>query len=133
AARVSAPRGEPIERGMFGAAWLFSTIVYYAFHNFWDTAQCEIWVALFAMLGLVAAMRGASPRRSYVLVGVCCALCFFTKPPSVPFIAIVIGAAVMRARRDGGRRGLIVALAWLAGGGIAVSAAIVGYFIATGS
>jgi hypothetical protein len=123
AARLATPRGEPIPEGTFGAAWLGAAIFQYGYLTYWDTAQCEIWYALFAVGGMTALLRGE--RHRYLVGGALAALSLFTKPPALPFVCLCVLALTLRVRSDRGTlRDLARATASFALGGIGVAAAI---------
>lgn len=131
-ARLATPRGEPLRDGVFGAAWLAVAIAYYGYLGFWDTAQCELWAALFATAGLAAALRARDCVRGALAAGVLSALALFTKPPVIFFVLLCGGAVGVRARDDTGTgvRNMLTSLGAWTLGGVVTGAAILGYFAA---
>jgi hypothetical protein len=131
ASRLAQVEGEAPPPGLFGACWLGAALSYYGYFNFWDTAQCEMWSALFATMGIANALRGRDARRGAALGGALSAAALFTKPPVVFFVITCLGAVVWRARAaEDPRRNVIRNVLGWAAGGAAVSAFVLGYFAA---
>lgn len=130
-ARLAHRHGAPLPRGALGAAWLAVALFYYGYHSFWNTAQCEIWVAVFAAAALVAALHGRGGLRGAAVAGVLCALALFSKPVAVFFVLVCAGVVVRRAWASGSRRTALALplLAWATGGGV-TGGAILAYFAA---
>lgn len=135
AARVIARRGKAVRPGTWGAAWLFSSLVYLGSFRFWDTAQCEIWCALFAVGSLAAVLRIGNLTKAAAAGGVLAAIALWFKPPSIFLVAIGAVLLAHRALSSEGslaRNGILAALGY-AGGILGVSGLIIGYFAAHGA
>jgi hypothetical protein len=129
AARLATPRGQPIAPGTFGAAWLGAAIFQYGYLTYWDTGQCEIWYALFAVSGMTAILR--RERQPYLVGGALAGLALFTKPPAMSFVLLCLVAMVVRVHADRGKvRELARAARAFALAGCAVAAAILGLMTA---
>lgn len=64
-------------RGMTGFVCFATSVLYYGYFSFWDTAQCELSATAFAIGSVVTARRSASAA------GVLAGLTFLMKPPAV--------------------------------------------------
>lgn len=130
-ARLAHAPGEPRTPGSLGAAWLGVATFHYGYSGFWDTAQCELWVAVLAAAALVTALHDRRATRGAGVAGALCALALFTKPVAV-FFVVLCAVAVGRRAWVPERRGLAAVgslLVWAAGG-VATAGAILGYFAA---
>jgi Dolichyl-phosphate-mannose-protein mannosyltransferase len=78
-------------RGALGLTCLATSLAYFGFFSFWDTAQCELWCTTFSIIAIVAA-KGGRPLRSGLLVGAA----FIMKPQALLFAAV---AALVLIRR----------------------------------
>lgn len=91
---------DPRERvpGLTGLAVLATSIFYFGYFSFWDTAQCEIWAALFAFGSLAAAMRIERGSLAAGVAGLCGGLAILMKPP----VALLLGTALwwLHRRRE---------------------------------
>ncbi|HVW25194.1 MAG TPA: hypothetical protein VHC69_07460 [Polyangiaceae bacterium] len=134
AARLVSEPGEPGGAERFAVAWFGVALSYYGCFNFWDTAQCEIWSVLFAMLALVAVLRARRAPVGAFAGGVLCAIALFTKPPVIFFVLLCAGAVAWRARRDGAAARIAVRRLGEWALGIAVTAAaVLAYFAIRGA
>jgi 4-amino-4-deoxy-L-arabinose transferase-like glycosyltransferase len=126
ASRLARPSGKPYVPGTFGAAWLGASIVQYGYLSFWDSAQTEIWYALFAVGGLAAVLRARRETAGFLAGGALSALALFTKPSAICFVLLSVGSLVVRVRRRGGKPSEVArALGAFTAAGAAVSAAII--------
>lgn len=95
--------------GIHGVCVLAASVFYYGFFNFWDTAQCELWVALF-VVAAVAAITRLPTRAATIASGLACGVALVFKPPAL-FLAIVC-AGILRSRvRSRGALATFVGLA----------------------
>lgn len=136
AARVATPRGEPVARGVRGAGWMLVSVIYFGCFNFWDTAQCELWMSLFVLAALAVVLHMRRARAAFFLAGFLCGLATFTKPTAAVFVLIVATALLWRVRQDSAQRKLraySVAMGLFAAGAVLVASVILGYFAATGA
>jgi hypothetical protein len=131
-ARLVTPRGAPLTPGAMGAAWVAIAVFYFGYSNYWDTAQCEIWIGVFALSALVVASQAENPLRGAFGAGALSALALFTKPTAIFFVVIAFALVVARGADAGPgrfRRALRSGLVWF-GGGVFVALPIFGYFAA---
>jgi hypothetical protein len=126
AAGVATPIGEKRSPGSWGAAWLMAALGYQGCLSFWDTAQCEVWCAAFALASLCAAMRMRNLGSAAFWAGALGSVCVWFKPPAIFFVPLALGAVVRRARQPR-------LVATFALGFAAVGALILGYFAAHGA
>jgi hypothetical protein len=96
-ATLATPQGESPRAGTLGVATLASSLFYFGFFGYWDTAQCEIWYAGLALLALRIGSRGTATRRRTRLGGACAGLALLMKPPAATLLAVVAGALAWRA------------------------------------
>ena len=87
----SLDRARPVR----AATVLGSSILYFGFLNFWDTAQCELWCALFVIAALFVVERGPGTSRTASVAGLLFGLALVMKPPIAVF-APVLGWRVRR-------------------------------------
>lgn len=131
AARLATPIGESIPRGTIGAGWLVSSVFYWGYFDYWDTAQCEVWCALFSLASIACIVRGKGWVRAYGLGGFFSAIALFTKPPTMPYVALAVLLLAVRAYREGGRREIVRAIVAYAAGGLVFAGPLLAYFAAT--
>ncbi|HEY2365427.1 MAG TPA: hypothetical protein VGH87_03535 [Polyangiaceae bacterium] len=125
-ARLATPRGERIAPGVIGAAWLGACILDVGYLSYWDSAQCEIWLTIFATGALAVVWHAKHFVRACAVAGAMAAIAIVIKPPSLPFVSIVLVALWLRSRQEPSWR----AYAWFAASGLAVAALVVSYFAA---
>lgn len=111
--------------GLRGLGVLAASVGYYAYFNYWDTGQCEIWCVLLSALAVECALGGRA-----VVAGVLFGVAALFKPPSLifmPFGALVLAWPIFPLRRALARG------AWMALG-IALPLALTAlYFIVKGA
>jgi hypothetical protein len=101
AARLVTPRGERPAPVLVALAWLFGSVLFFGYLNWWDTAQSELWYGTLG-LGSVAAIRTAQKERTgQALSGAFAASAMIMKPPAVWFVLL---ALVLLAHRAWGER-----------------------------
>ncbi len=93
AARALLPPTPP--RGSFGVSCFAASLLYFGFFNFWDTAQCEIWSATFALLGL-ASVRNSPSLRACAFGGLFSGLALLMKTPTALFVLVTLFVAMRR-------------------------------------
>jgi hypothetical protein len=131
-ARIATPRGQPIKPGLFGAAWLTTSIFYYGYFMFWDTGQCEIWYATLTLASLTIVLRSVALTRGKLLAaGALGGAAIFVKPTAIWFVLVCAGALVARIRSTRATvRDALTSIATYAAGGACVAAVLLGYFVA---
>lgn len=85
--------------GMRGLGVLATSILYFGYFSFWDTAQCEIWAALFVFASLAAPMRIERGWLAAGLAGLFSGIALVMKPPIAFLIAVVVWWLRRRCRR----------------------------------
>lgn len=111
---------------------LVANIVYFGYFDFWNTGQCEIWCALACLLGVWLVLRSnLSVNRGAALAGICAGFAFLMKPPAALMVLVIAAALVVKHRAD--RKKTMIAIASLAGAGIAVGIVTVLYFVKAGA
>lgn len=128
AAYAATPMDKRVPPGLRGLGVLGACLLYFGFFNFWDSAQCEIWVAVFVTCALAAIARVRPPLVAATLSGLLCGLAVVMKPPAILFVPIC-GVVLLRREPRGARVRLAIAFAataavpWLV---------VLGYFAAAG-
>ncbi|MCB9665351.1 MAG: hypothetical protein H6732_14665 [Alphaproteobacteria bacterium] len=104
-AGVAAPGG-------FGGLGAFAAVgCYLGLLSFWDTAQCEVWVAGFTILAV--AVGRARPQAGWA--GLCFGLALLAKPPGLLLLPGVVVAVISGVLAAGGRGGAIARAALVFG------------------
>ena len=131
-ADLARPPRAPSPAGLRGAGVVFSSVLYYGFYGYWDTAQCELVCVLASVASLWAVTRRRPERRAWLLGGLCAGVAVVMKPPGALLVLVAVGAAVARRMRGPGPRGrgVLATLAWMGLGGAIVPALLVAYFAA---
>lgn len=130
AASLSASPGERVRPGIRGATILTTSVLYWGYLDFWNTAQSELWYSLFAVASVACVVRIANDRRAAVLAGVFAGSALIMKPPAM---WIVLVAMVWLVRRSNGLRNAIRPLVFFAIGGAIVPTIVLGYFGVVGA
>ncbi|MEO7109831.1 MAG: hypothetical protein ABI183_05295 [Polyangiaceae bacterium] len=129
AASFSAPPNRSPARGIRGASVLTTSILYYGFSNFWNTAQVEIWYSAFALASIWAARNVARPSRAEFFSGLLGGMAIVMKPPAAWFVACALTICIARSLREKDRRVTLSGFRFVAG--VAVPIAItLAYFAA---
>lgn len=140
AAQAVRPRGEPYRAGVGGVAALASALFYFGCFDFRETAEGEIWAALFAVLAAAALTRVARPAVAGAVAGAALAMALLMKPSALWFVpALAVHAMAMKVipasprglLESRGRALLLVGAAGL--GTAAVLGAVIAYFGAHGA
>lgn len=123
------PSEERVPRGRIGVALLVASVVYYFQFDFWNTAQCESFCSMCGVVAACFALRGKSPLRTGVVIGLFSALGVSYKP-TVGLIGLgnVLVFAAALATRGGRLRDYVRAAFGLAVGAAMPFVAIFGYF-----
>jgi hypothetical protein len=130
---VAPPRRRP-EPGVRGVAVLAACFFYFAFFDFWNTAQCEIWTVTLIVGALVAVERSRSVRGAAIGSGLLVGAALLMKPPSAILALLVVILLARRAWLCQPRPSRVdAALGLHAAGAIALPAATVAYFWAHGA
>jgi len=129
------PRGQRVPDGVRGVTTLFTSMFYFGFLDYWNTAQSELWYSTLGVGAVWAAYRCKSEDRAAVASGIFAGSAVLMKPPAIWFAAIgvLILAARFRARGDRNARTFARALGMLALGGALLPALVLGYFGAKGA
>lgn len=130
AATLSASPGERVRPGVRGATVLATSVLYWGYLNFWNTAQSELWYALFAVGSVAAARHVKRDLHAAAFAGLLAGAALVTKPPA---LWIVLVAVFLVARRATSVRGAVRPLAAFAAGGAVVPALVLAYFGAKGA
>ncbi len=125
AASLSASPGEKVKPGVRGATILATSVLYWGYLDFWNTAQSELWYSLFAVASVASVVHIAKESRAALVAGVLAGCALLMKPPAM---WIVLVAMVWLVRRAKGLRSAIRPLAIFAAGGAIVPAMVLGYF-----
>ncbi len=88
AGSLSASLGESVRSGVRGATVLATSVLYYGYLNFWDTAQSELWYGMFGIASVAAAARIRSIPRSALVAGVCGGCAMLVKPPAIWMVMV---------------------------------------------
>lgn len=123
-------RDRSAPRGLYGVAILATSILYYGCFDFWDTAQCELGCALFAMASLASARAIVPPMRSAWVCGLFAGLALLFKPPGLFMIAIPLWLVW---RRPVDRRTRMLVAAAFVGAAAAPLLLVFGYLTARGA
>jgi hypothetical protein len=100
AAWVVTPHGQSPPPGRIGFTALATTVVYFGYFYFWDTAQCEVYFVVFALASHAAAARVRRLPWAAAAAGAFAGASFAMKPTSALFLPIVAAALGSRARRE---------------------------------
>jgi 4-amino-4-deoxy-L-arabinose transferase-like glycosyltransferase len=122
-ARLSVDRGERVVAGGYGASLLVASVFYYGYLPFQDSANCEIWCALFVVAAVVVARDVRRDALAAIGAGALLGLAFVAKPPSMAFAPLVVHAWIARRRA-------VAPSAFAALGFAAVVGAVLAYFAA---
>jgi 4-amino-4-deoxy-L-arabinose transferase-like glycosyltransferase len=98
-ARLSVEPGERAERGAYGASMLVASVFYYGYLPFQDSANCEIWCALFVVAAVVVVRELRGDSLAALVAGALLGVAFLAKPPSMAFAPLVAHAWIARRRR----------------------------------
>ncbi|HEY8087163.1 MAG TPA: glycosyltransferase family 39 protein [Polyangiaceae bacterium] len=123
--------------GFCGLGVLSSSVLYYGFFDYWNTAQCELLGTTLAALALVAAVRAKRIDRAAAVAGLVVGILIALKPPFGLLAAVPLGVVTSRAAC--GRRGSDAA--WAMGraalgfvaGTVVVPGLLVAYFASKGA
>lgn len=138
AASLSAARGEPPRPGVRGAAILTTSVLFYGYLDFWNTAQSELWYAMLAIASVAAAVRVEKTERAATLAGVLGGAALLMKPPAIWIVLVAVGCIVHRtagstgALRERAKPALRPLVAFAIGGAV-VPGLVLGYFGAKGA
>lgn len=105
AASFTAAPGERPLRGVRGGCIAMTSLLYFGYFNFWDTAQCELGYSMLGLASIWAARSAAVRSRAEVTAGLLASLAVIMKPPAVwlGFAAFVVCLSRVRWREEGGR------------------------------
>jgi hypothetical protein len=137
-ARLATPRGDDVPAGLGGVSVLAASLLYFGFHDFWNTGQCEIWCTTAAMASACAAAHLGGQRRAPIVAGLLAGAARVFKPPGAGLVALALGVALARAWRDSPdsprrmRDTARAALLFVAGAAAPI-ALLVAYFAARGA
>ncbi|MGH7280407.1 MAG: ArnT family glycosyltransferase, partial [Polyangiaceae bacterium] len=103
AAYLVAPRWRAPVSGAIGASIAATSILYFGWLSFEDTANCEVWCVLFVLASGIAAQRIRGLARSAFCAGIFMGVALLAKPPCL--FLIVLPLRYLQARRN--LRGLV--------------------------
>ncbi len=130
-ASLVTPASRPVPRGLRGLAVFVTSVLYYGFLDFRETAEGEIWLATMSLAACALLRRWKRTRTAIATAGALSAAAFLMKPSALPLILVVIAMTVVRLRGDNaGRRQYAEALGLFAAGGLALVVPIFGYLAA---
>ncbi len=98
AGSLSASRGEFVRPGVRGAAVLATSVLYFGYLDFWNTAQSELWYATFGIASVAAATRIRSDARAALVAGVFGGCAVLMKPPAMCLVLVAFVCLVLRAK-----------------------------------
>ena len=102
AALLTTSPGTRPRDGVRGAAMFAASVFYFGYFPFQDTANCEVWCALFIAASAVVAARSVSARVWVPFVaGAFFSLAVLAKPPALCLAPLVAWALVGHTRRTG--------------------------------
>lgn len=125
AGALSASPGERVRPGIRGATILATSVLYWGYLNFWNTAQSELWYSLFGIASVAAVVRIADDRRAAIVAGVFAGSALIMKPPAM---WIVLVAVIWLMRRAKSIRASIRPLVFFGAGAAIVPVIVLGYF-----
>lgn len=129
AAHLTTPRRQSVRPGLRGVGVLCACILYYGFHDFWNTAQAESWFSMLAVASVTAAWRTKSAVRGAVLSGLAMGGALIMKAPAACFVPVSL--AVVATRIEGGDRRVVRGLellgSWILGTAL-VPGVVLAYF-----
>jgi 4-amino-4-deoxy-L-arabinose transferase-like glycosyltransferase len=124
--RLSVAPGERVVRGAYGASMLVASVFYFGYLPFQDSANCEIWCALFVVAAVVIVREARGDALTALAAGTLLGLAFVAKPPSMAFVPLVAHAWIVRRRRWAPAAFAALAFAFVVG-------AVGAYFAARGA
>jgi hypothetical protein len=142
AGSLSANSGERVRPGVRGLAILATSILYYGYLNFWNTAQSELWYSMLAFASAAAVLRVSDLRRASLAAGALAGAAVLMKPPAMWTVLVAVVLLVLRARPHGREEGggwrehakaAVRPLAFFATGSGVVLTVVLGYFAVKGA
>ena len=130
AARIVTPRGERPAPVLAALGWLFASVLFFGYLNWWDTAQSELWYGTFGLASIASIRCAQKERTGQALAGAFAASAMIMKPPAMWLVLVAVVLLALRAwgERDG-RALRLVRAAIVFGLGFAVPTLLVfGYF-----
>jgi hypothetical protein len=116
--------------GLRGLSVLASSVLYYGFFDYWNTAQCELLGTTLGALALLAAVRARRVDRAAVVAGLVVGAMIALKPPFGILAVVPAGAIASRAVRGRRRKDAAWALGRVALRFAAASVVVPGLFVA---
>lgn len=104
AARAVVSRAKRIPEGVVGLSLLSSSILFFGFMNWWDTAQSEVWYGTLGIASSVSVWHITRESRAQVLGGILAGLAFAMKPPAVWFVLLALAVMLVRVRENPEKR-----------------------------
>jgi hypothetical protein len=137
AASLSALPGEKVRPGVRGVTMFATSILYYGYLDFWNTAQSELWYSMFAVSAVAAAVRIEKDTRASFVSGVFAGAALIMKPPAMWIVLVAIVWLVFRTMGSGKPlervRRLVGPLLRFGIGGAVVPVLAIGYFAMKGA
>jgi len=132
AASLSAVPGEKVRPGVRGATIFLTSVLYWGYLNFWNTAQSELWYGMFGMAAVAAIVRIEKDARACIVSGACAGAAMLMKPPAMWIVLVAIVWLVRRHMGDAPLaarlRRVIVPLVRFGAGAALVVVPVLAYF-----
>jgi hypothetical protein len=130
AARLVTDRGVPVRQGLRGLSVLITSVIYFGFFDYWNTAQSEIWYGAFGTAAVAATVRIERESRAQLAAGALAGLAMVTKPPALWMVLLALGLLVARSREseDPSWKRAVTGVARFGAASLAVLVATFGYF-----
>ena len=126
-ASLSAGPGERVRGGVRGATILATSVLYYGYLDFWNTAQSELWYGMLGVASVAAAVRTKRPECAALVAGLLAGSALLMKPPAMWIVLVAVICLVRRTKR------FVVPLLLFGVGGAIVPAGVLGYFAMKGA
>jgi len=108
---LSASPGERVAPGVRGATVLATSVLYFGYLDFWNTAQSELWYAMFGIASVAAAVRIKAEARAALVAGLLAGCAVMMKPPAVWIVLVALAWLVRRSLGTEGEGASLVARA----------------------
>jgi hypothetical protein len=133
AASLTAAAGERIRPGLRGFAVFATSVLFYGYLNFWNTAQSELWYSLLGVASVACVIRIEKVARAALIAGLLAGAALLVKPPAMWIIVVAVMCLVRRVRLGSGTffervRPALGPLVRFGAGGAVIPALVLGYF-----
>lgn len=96
---LGTPKHKRMTEGTLGLCLLSASVLYFGFFDFWNTAQCEVWCALFGVASFTLLVRSRRPLAVVVVSGLCGGLSVLFKPTGGVFCVLSVLAMLVESVR----------------------------------